>query len=398
MAPEAVVTATVLGTFALLFVRRLGIYPVSRAITAATGAVAVIALGAIGFEDALGSVHVGTILLLFGMLAHVAALARSGFYGWAAAALVRWAGTTRRLAYGVLVVAAGLSAVALNDATVVLMTPVLVVALREADADPVPPLIALILGANVGSVATPLGNPQNAYVLSRSGLTTVEFVTALAPVAAVSLLVAAVALWPITRADRHLVPVDEPDVDRPWALTSGAFLLATFVGLAALPAVEPGLVAAGLGIVHVAWLQLYRRVPGEAVLRDVDWGILVLFVGLFVLVGSLEGTALIEALSRFEGGFPLAVATFVLSNLVSNVPAVVLLSEAVVGAEGWLVLAAVSTLAGVATPIASAATLIVLDQAGSRGVAIPVVRLVAVGFPVAVLTSAIAVVMLTVVG
>ncbi|GAB3037702.1 ArsB/NhaD family transporter [Natronobiforma cellulositropha] len=398
MAPEVAVTALVLGTFALLFVRRIRAYPVSRAVTSALGAVCVVAIGAITLEEALASVHVGTILLLFGMLAHVDALARSGFYTWAAARLVQWAGTGRRLTYGTLCLAAGSSAFALNDATVLLMTPVLVVALHGSRVDPVAPLLAVILGANIGSVATPLGNPQNAYILSRSELTTLEFVAALGPVALVSLAVAAAFLWPLTRADAPFSPVEVPDLDTRWALSSAGFLLVTFLALAAFPGVEPGFIAASLGIVHVAWLQFYRRVPGNDVLQGVDWSILVLFVGMFVLVGSLEGTALLEFLGGFDGVAAFAGATFVLSNLVSNVPAVLVLAETVDDASGWLLLAAVSTLAGNATPIASAATLIVLDQAARSGVDVPIRRLIAIGFPVALLTSALAVVMLVSMG
>jgi Na+/H+ antiporter NhaD/arsenite permease-like protein len=390
MVSDPVVTAVVLSTFGLLFFRRLRVYPLSRAVTAATGAVVVVALGAISPTSAIGSVDADTILLLFGMLAHVEALARSGFYGWAAAALVRRTGTVRRLTLGTLCLSAVLSAVALNDAVVLLMTPVLVRAVRGTDADPALPLVAVVVGANVGSTATPLGNPQNAYILSRSGLTTTEFVTALAPVALVSLLVAAAML--AVRLDPTPIrsTASVPDIDRWWVLTSGGFLVGTLVLLAALPDVSAGVVAASMGVLHLAWLQLFRELSGNEVLAGIDWSILVLFVGLFVLVGALDGTALVAALDTVDGGWPLVGVTFLLSNLVSNVPAVVLLSTTVTDPTGWYLLAAVSTLAGNATPIASAATLIVLDQANRQGVTVPAVRLIGIGFPVAVVTSGVA--------
>lgn len=390
MVSDAVLTAVVLSTFCLLFFRQIRVYPLTRAITAASGAVLVVALGAISPAAALGSVDTDTILLLFGMLAHVEALARSGFYGWAAAGLVRRTGTARRLTLGTLCLSAVLSAVALNDAVVLLMTPVLVRAVRDTDTDPVLPLVAVVIGANVGSTATPLGNPQNAYILSRSGLSTTEFVTVLGPVALVGLLVAAAMLavrlepTPI----RSSSPV--PDLDRWWALTSGGFLTATLLLLAVLPDVSPGVVAASMGVLHIAWLQLFRSLPGGEILARMDWSILVLFVGLFVLVGSLDGTPLVTALRTVDGGWQLAGVTFLLSNLVSNVPAVVLLSTTVSDPTGWYLLAAVSTLAGNATPIASAATLIVLDQANRQGVTVSAARLIGVGFPIAVVTSAVA--------
>ncbi|WP_049912933.1 ArsB/NhaD family transporter [Halococcus thailandensis] len=394
MPSEPLVTAIVLGTFGLLFVRKIGLYPLSRSITAAVGAVVVILIGAISPSKALASIDAGTILLLFGMLAHVEALAQSGFYGWAATQLVQRTGTPRRLTLGALGLSAAMSAVALNDATVILLTPVLIQAVRGADLDPVPPLVAVVLGANIGSLATPLGNPQNAYILSHSPLTTVKFVRVLAPVAVLGLGIAGVMMFPLTDGRSFSIELSAPDLDRAWAVSSGGFLLLTVVLLAALPGVNPGVIAASIGVLHIAWVQLFRRVPGNEILGHIDWDIIVLFVGIFVLVGGLEGTVLVRTLETFTQGWPLAGATFVLSNLMSNVPAVVLLSTAITDQQGWYILAAVSTLAGNATPIASAATLIVLDQTSRNGVTISVRRLIRIGLPVAVVTSVAAVIVI----
>ncbi|EFW92413.1 arsenite transport protein (arsB) [Haladaptatus paucihalophilus DX253] len=394
MVSDALVVAVVFCTFGLLFFNQIRVYPLSRSLTSATGAVVVLALGAISPDEALASVDTSTLLLLFGMLAHVEALSRSGFYGWAGSYLVDFTGTARRLTVGTLVVAAVFSSVALNDATVLLLTPILVQVIRNADIDPVPPLIAVVLGANIGSAATPLGNPQNAYILNRSGLTSVEFVAHLAPVALVCLLIAALVLVPITAAGTSLPEIPVPDIDERWALSSVVFLLATFALLIVFPDSDPGIIAASMGIIHITWLQLFRRVPGEEILHGMDWSIIVLFVGIFVLVGSLEETSLMGLVSGFGASWRFAGLTFVLSNLISNVPAVVLLSSGVTTQSGWLVLSAVSTLAGNATPIASAATLIALQQAARRGVDISIRRLLSVGVPVAIVTSAVAVLML----
>jgi len=390
MISDGVVIAVVLGTFGLLFFRQIRVYPLTRSITAATGAVVVIALGAISPEEALRSIDSETILLLFGMLAHVEALSRSGFYPWAAAQLVRRTGTVQRLVIGTLWLAAILSALALNDAIVLLMTPVLIQAVRDADVDAVGPLVAVVLGANIGSVATLLGNPQNAYILSQSGLTTVEFVSVLGPIAGVSLVVTTAILALKHNGTPIESTVSIPDIDRRWAALSGVFLIGTFVLMAAIPTVPAGIIAAGNGVCHLAWLQLFRQLPGEEILAEMDWGILVLFVGLFVFVGSVRDTVLVESLQQVGSGLGLAGVTFVLSNLVSNVPAVVLLSTALSNPTGWYLLAAVSKLAGNATPIASAATLIALDQASRRGVDLSVVHLIRIGFPVAVVTSGLA--------
>ena len=381
-----VATAVVLCTFGLMFVRRIGRYPLSRSVTAAGGAVALVALGIVPPERALESISVQTLLLLFGMLVHVAALARSGFYEWTAAKLVALAVTPRRLTLGALVLSAVLSALALNDATVLLLTPVLVVAAKEGGVDPVPPVLAVVFGANIGSVATPLGNPQNAFVLAASDLTTVEF-------AGVSLLVAGLFLVPITPPEGTLAIPEPPDLDRGWAVSSSAFVIATLALLFVLPDIGAGTIAASMGIVHLVWLQAFRQVPGNDVFEATDWSILVLFGGLFALIAGLDGTALLAFVEGVSSGLPLAVTAFVLSNLVSNVPAVVLLSAGIPAAAGgdWLLLAAVSTLAGNATPIASAATLIALEAATDRDVHVPLWKLLALGIPLSVVTSAIAV-------
>ncbi|MFP8953770.1 SLC13 family permease [Natrialbaceae archaeon A-arb3/5] len=389
----AIATFIVLGTFALLFVRRLGRYPLSRSITAATGAVALIILGIVTPQRAIEAMSVQTLLLLFGMLVHVVALARSGFYEWAATKLVEMAETPRRLTLGALLLSAVLSALALNDATVLLLTPVLVVAADEGGVDPVPSILAVIFGANIGSVATPVGNPQNAYILAASDLTTAEFVATLAPIAAICLCVAALVLLLITPRSGTLVIPEPLDFDRAWATASSLFIIITFLLLLVFPEVGAGTIAATLAILHLAWLQGFRRVAGDDIFSDVDWSILVLFAGLFALAAGLDDTALLATVEAVGGGLPLAVAAFGLSNLVSNVPAVVLLAAGIPEAAtgDWLLLAAVSTLAGNATPIASAATLIALEAASDRQVHVPLRTLLVLGIPLSVITSIIAI-------
>ena len=386
---DLLTTAVVLVTFVALAVPRVGNVVLSRALTAALGAVVVVALGSLNLQTAFESVDPTTLLLLFGMMVHVEALALSGFYDWAAPALINQAGTTRYLTLGALCLAAGLSAVALNDATVILLAPVFLDATAAADIDSGGPVIALIVGANVGSLATPLGNPQNTYILAQSGVSTATFVRHLAPVTAVCLCLAALVIVPFT--ERHRLPtVPIPEFDRGWAALGGGFLLGTLALLVALPSVDPGYLAAATGLVHLGIVQVGRRIPADRVLDAIDWGVLVMFVGLFVLTAAVRAdgafTAVLDMISQSEAAGR-AVATFVLSSVVSNVPAVLLLAPTTAGQDSWLQLAAVSTLAGNATPVASAATLIVLERARRSGSPVSIRRLGAIGFPISVLTT-----------
>jgi len=303
--------------------------------------------------------------------------------------LVTRAETPRRLTLGALGLSGLLSAFALNDATVLLLTPVLITAAKKGDTDPVPPILAVVFGANIGSVATPLGNPQNAFILAESTLTTASFVGVLGPVALVSLLVAGAFLWPTVPTDGKLSEPDHPEFDRPWALTSMGVIVGTFGLLLGLPGIGAGTIAAATAIVHLVWLQGSRRIAGDKIFGDVDWSILVLFTGLFALVAGLDRTRLLSVIHSIDGELQLGAAAFVLSNLVSNVPAVVLLSTGVSAdaTVSWLLLAATSTLAGNATPIASAATLILLEVASDRDVAVPLRQLLRIGIPLAITTT-----------
>lgn len=391
MASQLVAVGITGGTFALLARPRLGDIPLSRSITSIAGALAVIALGFLTPAEAFSSLDTTTLLLIFGMLCHVEALRRSGCYEWAASVLVERSRTVRQLAIGTLGLSALLSAVALNDATVLLLTPVLVMATDYADVDPVLPLLAVIFGANIGSLATPLGNPQNAFILAESGMSTATFIVALLPVTVVTLALTAVAVWKIGTERAVDTSAERPNIDVGWTISSVVFVLSTLLFLIFFPSVQPGVLATTMGVAHIAWLQIFRQVPGTDVIQDIDWSILVMFAGIFVLVGALEQTGFSSLLTTATHHSTLAANTFILSNLVSNVPAVVLLAHTVQSTSGWLVLAAVSTLAGAATPIGSAATLIVLDQAQREGVEIPLQRLIKVGLPLAVVTSVVAV-------
>jgi len=159
-------------------------------------------------------------------------------------------------------------------------------------------------------------------------------------------------------------------------------------------------VALGVG----AWLLVTRRVRPEKVYRDIDWTLLVLFIGLFVVVAGLETTGIdrevFAALRSWhlERPLPLAVATTVLSNVMSNVPAVMVLKPFISGLgqseHAWLMVAAASTLAGNLTPLGSVANLIVIEQARRAGVEVSFWTYLRLGIPVTLLTLTIAVTLL----
>jgi Na+/H+ antiporter NhaD/arsenite permease-like protein len=262
--------------------------------------------------------------------------------------------------------------------------------------DPVPYLLALAMASNVGSTATITGNPQNILIGSASRMPYADFAAALAPVAAVGLVltVALVVLFHprefLTR-DR-LVPAapGRARTHRGLAWKSVAAAAAMTAGFfAGLSPAKVALAAGGL-------LLLTRSVKPEKVYRQIDGALLVMFSGLFVVVAGFERVLLtpdrIAAVGRLHLGDPwiLGVATAALSNLASNVPAVLLLKPFVAALadpeRAWLVVAMASTLAGNFTVLGSVANLIVVQQARARGVAIGFFTHFKVGAPLTVLT------------
>ncbi len=392
---------TVLVVFAFVYLGMiLGEIPglaLDRTGVALLGAIALLAAGAVSPAQAWHSIDVPTIALLFGLMVLSAQLRLGGFY----------TALTRRLAsarvspdavLALLVAAAGiLSAFLANDIVCLAMAPILIDGCSRRGLDPVPFLLALACASNVGSAATLIGNPQNMLIgqvldLSFGGY----LVEAAAPAAA-----GLVAVWWIVRRQvggrwhrQTAAPAVESPLYNAWQSGKGLLVLAALLVLflaAPWPREIVALTAAGL-------LLTSRRMASRDILSLVDWHLLVLFMGLFVVNHALAASGLsAAALERLaQGGvsvaepswlFPLTVA---LSNLVSNVPAVMLLLPAATHPLSGPVLALSSTLAGNLFIVGSIANIIVVEQAARLGVRIGWREHARVGVPVTLVTLALA--------
>ncbi|MFO7697056.1 MAG: anion transporter [Anaerolineae bacterium] len=332
------------------------------------------------FGELASLIDSDTLVLLFSMMVLNANLRLAGFYERAGLSLLSATHSPRGLLAVVIVASGLLSALLLNDTICLMFTPLVVSLTSRAGRRPTPYLIALATAANIGSVATITGNPQNMIIGVASGIPYLRFVGALAPVALLGLgvvWVVLVLLYPreYARGRYEIVAPTEANpsrVDRALMVKSlvitGALLIAFLAGV-------PVALAAFLA---ACALLITRRVDPEEVLRSCDWGLLVFFCGLFVLSGVLETNGITAALFgalRLDGStgvWSLTAVTTLLSNLVSNVPAVLLLKPVVAGLAnpeaGWLTLAMASTLAGNLTLLGSVANLIVAESAGARGV------------------------------
>jgi Na+/H+ antiporter NhaD/arsenite permease-like protein len=368
-----------------------------RAGIALLGAIALVAAGRVTPAHAWAMVDVGTVALLFGLMVVSAQFRLGGFY----AALTRWLASRNlppaQLLAWLVVVAGALSALLANDIVCLAMAPVLVAGCARRGLDPVPFLLGLACASNVGSAATLIGNPQNMLIGQTLGLSFAGYLAdAAVPAAAGLVVVWAVVAWAY-RGNWHqpmsAVDVDEPPFDS-WQTMKGSLVLAVLVVaflIAPWPREGVALAAAGL-------LLTSRRMASRDVLGLVDWQLLVLFFGLFVVNGVLAETGMVasamsEAAAR--GLDPARVPilfglTVVLSNLVSNVPAVMLLLPAATHPLAGPTLALASTLAGNLFIVGSIANIIVVDQAARMGVTIDWRTHARVGVPVTLGTLAVA--------
>jgi Na+/H+ antiporter NhaD/arsenite permease-like protein len=369
------------------------------------GAVAFLATGEISLEEAKTAVDAPTIVVLFGMMLLSVQYRAAGLYD---AIADRLAQTRRpeRLLLGVIVATAGLSAVLTNDVVCFAMTPLVAGALLRTRLDPVPYVLAIACASNLGSALTPIGNPQAILIARRLDLAFVPFVLACAPATIGSLAflywflrrrlrerdvepvapAAVAAVAPAPAPERH--ELDRPQAAKAILLTAGAIALF----LTPVPAHLTALAVAGLVLLS------RRREPREA-LGLVDWQMLAMFAGLFVVVRGLELSGwvaaaregLLSAGADLASPWVLAPSVAVLGNLVGNVPAVMLLLPFVPATpETGHLLALVSTFAGNALLVGSIANLIVAEQAARAGVAFGFREHLRVGLPVTAVSLALA--------
>jgi Na+/H+ antiporter NhaD/arsenite permease-like protein len=367
----------------------------NRATIALVGATLLLGAGTITLPQAYAAVDWNTIVLLFAMMVLNVNLRLAGFFHLITSHIVQTARTPRRLLALIVAVSGVLSAIFLNDTLALMLTPLVLDLALALKRNPLPYLVALVTAANVGSVAAITGNPQNMLVGMASGISFVDFTLALAPVAMAGLLL----IWLIIPLvyQREFAPQVFADTyrlgSRQYRPLLRKSMLATALMLVALVAGAPIPLAAMLA---AALLLFTRRLKPERVFREIDWGLLVFFTALFVVTGAIEtsglGEELFALLRPWSDGGPASLTgvAVVLSNLVSNVPAVMLFRPVVPTladpTTAWLTLAMATTLAGNLTLLGSVANLIVAEIARHRGVHLGFVEYLKAGTPIAVLS------------
>jgi Na+/H+ antiporter NhaD/arsenite permease-like protein len=387
--------AILLATYLLIAVQQVPFLRLNRPAAALLGAVAMVTIGGLPLRDAYAAIDLDVMVFLLGVLLLTGYLETGGFFEWAARHIVARAHSARMLLGAVVATNGLLSAFFVNDTICLVMTPLMLAVLRPLGLRPLPFLLAIALSSNVGSAMTPTGNPQNMLIAVASGIHFARFIASLALPSLGGLLLVFGVLSVVHRRDlsvelRRNVDVPEAPFDRPLVVRS----LVVFAG--ALACWLAGLSLPLVAITAAAiLLTIAQRDPAEAFAK-VEWSLLLFFGALFVVMRGARDLPLITSLTSAAAsqlhGAPLhdavvtSVAMLGLSNVVSNVPAVILwlpvVPRLVDPAFTWLVMAMSSTFAGNLTLLGSMANLIVAERAGARGERVGFVDYVRVGVPV----------------
>ena len=387
-----------LASYLVFAIGRLPGTKIDRPAMAVIGAVLMFVFGVLNPKPAVESIDFATIVLLFSMMLIVASLHLSGFFEWITQLAIEHLSPAQLLP-GVIFIGGILSAFLVNDIVCLVMAPLILGLCKRMRLRPVPYLLALATASNIGSTATITGNPQNILIGSISGIPYRTFMAHLGPVALVGLFIDwALLHWIHLRNGNKSdtgateVPANEPresEMHPAFPVIVSLGVLAGFI--AGFP---PALVAATGG----ALLLVQRKHSPKAIYGDVDWSLLMLFLGLFLIIGGAQQAGitqellgLAERLNLHNSIVFVSVVTM-LSNIVSNVPAVMLLKGLIPQfhnpQSAWLMLAMSSTLAGNLTITGSVANIIVVEKARSEA-HIGFVEYMRIGVPVTLATIAV---------
>jgi len=371
---------------------------IDRSGIALVGAATMLACGVLSMHDAAKAVDYETIVLLFGMMVVVSFLRMAGFFELATDRIADTFSGPFTLLAVTIVLSGVLSAFLVNDVVCVALTPLVLHLCQRLKRPPIPYLVGLATASNVGSVATITGNPQNIIIGSLSHISYLRFAARLAPVAVIGLVLTFIAVALVYRKTLKEAGQDPPQAEESSKprVHRGLLIKSVVVTLITVGLFFAGQPIAPVALVAAAVLMLDRVRP-EKVYGAVDWPLLVMFGGLFVVVHAFEekvvqSWGLEHWHALLESPVVLVSAlSVVLSNLVSNVPAVLLfkpLMEVMPQKElAWLALAMSSTLAGNLTVLGSVANLIVVENARRAGTELGFLEYLKVGVPLTVLTT-----------
>lgn len=357
------------------------------------GAIAMVVFEVVSPADAVRCIDFPTLCLLYGLMIISAQLRLGGFYTYAAEKIMGLVARPARFLLVNMLLSAVLSAFLANDIICFAMAPILAVSLKRAGLNPVPFLLGLAVSSNIGSAATLIGNPQNMLIGQVGKLPFGDFLLWALPPSTLALGASyGIIVWMYRNRMASLKIYDStednewPTFDR-WQTSKGLVAVVVLVGLflTDIPRDLSALAVAGM-------LLLSRKMKSRDMLALVDWHLITLFCALFIIIHGISQEHLPERMFSFlsSQGFKLVDPTFltglstILSNVFSNVPAVMLIIPCLdpVHLAPWYILAVSSTFAGNLFLLGSIANLIVVEKAAGQGIVISFKEHARVGIPV----------------
>lgn len=379
---------------------------IDRPTAAFVGAVAMLCFGVVNLQESVSFIDFNTIFLLLGMMIMISVLKADGFFDVVASEILLFATSRFKLLVYTVFITGIASAFLVNDAVVLIFTPIIISVCTGSGLNPLPYLMAEILASNAGSLMTMTGNPQNMLIGINSGMTYAEFMLRLLPIAIIGMLIIVAVVRLVYRkefSDKTPLPhkTIRAPLKKPKLTSAVIFLLLTiaffFGKILDLPLCVLAMVASSLAIL------LSDHKPAE-LMKGVDWVLLLFFASLFIVVGAIGHTGVLDFMfnlplqDNLAGILSIHGVSLVMSQILSNVPYTVLMLPLMHTADSqtmWLALASASTLAGNATILGAMANIIVIESADKLGVKITFREFLKSGILVTIATYAISIVFLS---
>ncbi len=379
----------------------------NRATITLAGSTILLGFGAITTDIAFKLIDFNTIALLFSMMILNANLKISGFFSIVNKFILKYAKTPKKLLILIIISSGSLSAIFLNDTIVLILTPLILYSLKQLKINPIPFVLAIPLSSNIGSMATITGNPQNMIIGISSKIPYAKFLFYLFFPSFFGLILTYFLLLFIFKKDFEkerfeIIEIPEERIFKPLLVKTLISVLILLIGFFS------GANVVMTALFSISILLITRRIKPNRVFSEIDWSLLVFFSGLFIITGTLNEIGFVEKVWGFSKdyffkgiGF-FSFSTLIISNLISNVPAVLLLKPFIPLMPEpffkWLLLAMASTLAGNLTLIGSVANLIVAEEAKKEGCEITFWTYFKAGFPITIFTLIFGIVYFKIIG
>lgn len=388
--------------YVFISIQRFPFIKIDRPAGVFTGVTLLILFGVITLEEGYSYIDFNVITFLLGMMIMVSYLQKSGFFSLAASITVKNCNNPKTLLIGTIISSAILSALFVNDTVCLLITPIIISAVQMLKINPMPYLSAVAISSNIGSGLTVTGNPQNMYIGIKTGISFIDF----SMIASIPVLLSLVATYFVIKVIyskdlKYFSSIPQfktfDEIDKKLMIKS---LLSLFVTMILFISGVSYPFAALIGATLIILLAGIR--PAN-VFKNIDWPILLFFAGLFITMGAFEKmgyiSSLIDKSSEFmENGSLYSLSIFssialLISNAVSNVPAVILMLPVVENSiNDALLLSLISTFAGNLTLVGSVANLIVAERAESCKINYSFVEHLKTGVPITIISCIISII------